>query len=103
LQITVGNDTAGNNEIWFADGNNTVWRLNRVTLRRPGVPIDKSNQIQVVTDAGVETNTGGFGTQISSTAAFNGVFFLDGMNQIWMFAGGAFTPTGGFGTRLTAF
>jgi hypothetical protein len=65
--------------------------------------LDKSNQIQVVTDAGVETNTGGFGTAISSTAAFNGVFFLDGANQIWMFTGGVFTPTGGFGTRLTAF
>jgi hypothetical protein len=44
-----------------------------------------------------------FGTAVSSSPAFNGLFFLDGANEIWMFAGGAFTPTGAFGTRLSAF
>jgi len=64
---------------------------------------DKSNQIQVVTDAGVETPTGAFGLTISASPAFNGVFFLDGANAIWMFTGGKFTNTGAFGTLLTTF
>jgi autotransporter-associated beta strand protein len=116
LQISVGTDAGGTNEVWFTDGNNTVWRLDQGNFTQTTATatqiaasqgqvflLDKNHQIQVVTDAGVETNTGGFGTMISASPAFNGVFFLDGTNQIWMFTGGVFTPTGGFGTRLTAF
>jgi hypothetical protein len=29
LQISVGTDTAGANEVWFTDGTNTVWRLDQ--------------------------------------------------------------------------
>jgi hypothetical protein len=44
-----------------------------------------------------------FGTAVSSSPVFNGLFFLDGTNQIWVFTGGVFTPTGAYGTRLSAF
>jgi hypothetical protein len=116
LQVSVGVDAGGTNEVWFTDGTNTVWRLDQGNFTQTTATatqiaaaqgqvflLDKSHHIQVVTDAGVETNTGGFGTTISASPAFNGVFFLDGTNQIWMFTGGAFTNTGGFGTRITAF
>jgi hypothetical protein len=120
-QITVGADAVGINEVWFTDANNQVWRFDQGSLmqtstfatRLAGRSLgqvfytDADNNLLMIQDGqmgGTYLSLGhAFGTAVSSSSIFNGVFFLDGTNQIWMFTGGVFTPTGAFGTRLSAF
>jgi hypothetical protein len=120
-QITVGNDVAGNAEAWFTDANNQVWRFDQGALTQTGTfatrlagsnlgqlfYTDGANNLLVIQDGqlgGTYLSLGhAFGTAVSSSPAFSGLFFLDGANQIWMFSGGVFTPTGAFATRLSAF
>jgi hypothetical protein len=67
---------------------------------------DGANNLLVIQDGqlgGTYLSLGNaFGTAVSSSPAFNGMFFLDPTNQLWMFTGGAFTNTGAFGTKLSA-
>jgi hypothetical protein len=120
-QITVGTDVLSNNEVWFTDANNQVWRFDQGTLTQTGTfaarlagsslgqlfYTDGANNLLVIQDGqlgGTYLSLGhAFGTAVSSSSAFNGVFYFDPANQLWMYTGGAFTPTGAFGTRLSAF
>jgi hypothetical protein len=78
-RITEGTDAQGNFQVWFTDGNNEIWRI----------------------DNGSAFATGGFALSMSGAA--NGVFFQDGINEIFFLStGGAGLNTGAFGTIISS-
>jgi hypothetical protein len=78
-RITEGTDAEGNFQVWFTDGNNEIWRI----------------------DNGSAFATGGFALSMSGGA--NGVFFQDGINEIFFLStGGKGLNTGAFGTVISS-
>jgi hypothetical protein len=116
-QIQAGQDVAGNFEIWFTDGNNEIFRFDQgknfttgafgsvIQASAGGIVyfLDGNHEIWSLTDAGVGTNTGAFGTRIAASGLSLGLFFTDGDNQIWELVNGKFTNTGGFTLKMSCF
>jgi hypothetical protein len=61
---------------------------------------DGMNQIWLLTDAGVATNTTGFASHISSSPGTAALFFSDGVNELWEFNG---TFNNGFASNFSTF
>jgi hypothetical protein len=116
LAVSAGRDAAGNFQVYFLDGNHQLMRDDGGTFIGTGITAlqiagsegqafftDAANLLNVFNDATGAAVTGAFATTISSSTAFPGVFFLDGLNQVWEFQLGTFTLTGAFGKSVATF